>query len=172
MRTAVVALGVAGLVGACGSGEPAKTSKHSTGPSRTAYVAGLKDVERQLGCGIGEAIKKQGDSDRHFNRYLRRLAAAYGKASRRLKKLHPPADAVAPNANLATSLSSVADTLRLGLVGLTNLAGELNDQSIRDALLPPAADKALEQLRARKYPGAFVPSDCSDTDLLSPSTKA
>ena len=172
MRTTVLALGVAGVIGACGSSKPAKTTQRSQGPSRSAYVAGLKDVERQLGCGIVETIQKQGGSERKLSRFLRRLANAYAKASRRLKKLHPPADAVAPNANLAISLSSVADALRLGPVGLTDPTGRMTDQSIQNALLPPAADKALAQLRARKYPGQFDASNCSDTDLLSPSTKA
>jgi hypothetical protein len=174
MRAIVSLVLAAGLMAACGSDSEKPKGKAAVDNRavRERYVSDLSDVERQLGCGIAEAIERQGESERHFNRFLRRMANTYAKASRRLAKLHPPADAVAPNANLAKSLSNVADTLRAGVIALTDNTGRIPPGVIEDTLLPPAAEKALDQLDARGYPGDFEAGNCDDADLLSPSTKA
>jgi hypothetical protein len=163
----VAALVVAG----CSSSE--KPTRHAAAakPSRAKYVTGLRDVERQLGCGIAEGVSEAPD-EQDLDRLFRRMANAYAKASRRLQKLRPPSDAVAPNANLAKTLSGVADLLRVGPAGLTDPEGNLSPQTIADQMLPPAAQKALDQLKARGYPSDFEPANCDDADLLSPSTKA
>jgi hypothetical protein len=172
MRRAWTPLVATLLVAGCGSSD--KPTHHATAPkpSRGAYTKALADVERQLGCGILQTVDQQGSSEKHLDRFMRRMAAAYGKASRRLAKLHPPADAVAPNANLAKSLSGVADVLRVGPVGLTDREGRMSDDAIAQALLPPAAEKALDQLDERGYPSKFEASNCEDADLLTPSNKA
>jgi hypothetical protein len=166
MRLAWAPLLAVCLLTACGSDKPSRHSAKPRSAVRANYVAALADVERQLGCGIVKVAEEQGHSRKHVNRFLRRMANAYAKASRRLSALRPPANAVAPNANLAKSLSGVADALRLGPVGLTDQSGRFTDKGIADAFLPPAADKALEELRAAGYPGRFTPSNCDDTDLF------